>query len=201
MYESKEGDCDDDSRIKELSGYVAQHVRVGKDLRTKVEYSPRSKAAWNKCNKGGGSRRIMISERKAAVVRELSLREQEEADGARTLKASTGFERSTPVVLYLKQYAADFARIERELDAEDHGVTKPSRGEKLVLARAKAFERGDMVAVASVDATIAQRHATRRAARHRKKARKAAVAGQMRNYAFQSRTPDPFLVMNVRDHW
>ena len=58
-------------------------------------------------------------------------------------------------------------------------------------ARADAFEHGDMAAVASVDATIAQRQATRRASRHRKKARKAAVAAQMRDYAFKNRTPDP----------
>ena len=61
----------------------------------------------------------------------------------------------------------------------------------MVAARAKAFERGDMQAVAPVDATIPKRQATRRAARNRKKARKAAVAAQMCDYAFQNRTPDP----------
>ena len=48
-----------------------------------------------------------------------------------------------------------------------------------------------MEAVASVDASIAQHQATRRAARNRKKARKGTVAAQMRDYAFQNRTPDP----------
>ena len=64
---------------------------------------------------------------------------------------------------------------------------KPSRGEKLVATRANAFERGDMAAVASVDATIAQCEDIRRAARHSKKALKAAMAAQMRHYAFQNR--------------
>ena len=192
LYDSKEGDGDENTRINELRHYVAQHVRVVEDLRAKVERSPRSKTAWKKCNKGGGSRRRMLLERDAAVVQELSRREQEEeTEGARAPTAPIGSERSTPVVLYPKQYATDVARIQRDLDAEDHGIKNPSRGEKLVAARANAFERGDMAAVASVDATIAQRQATRRAARNRKKARKAAVAAQMRTYAFQNRTPDP----------
>ena len=61
----------------------------------------------------------------------------------------------------------------------------------MVAERADAFERGDVAAVASVDATITQRQATGRAAHHRKKARKAAVAAQMRDYAFNNRTSDP----------
>ena len=52
-----------------------------------------------------------------------------------------------------------------------------------------------MAAVASVNASIAQRQVTRRAARNRKKACKAAVAPQLRNYAFQNRTPDPLSLM------
>ena len=191
LYDSKEGGGEDDARVKELRDYVAQHVRVVEDLRTKVERSPRSKAAWKKCNKGGGSRRRMCLERDAAVVRELSLCKQEETDGARALKASTRVERSAPIVLYPKQYAADVARLQRELDAEDHGIVKPSRGEKLVAARANAYERGELAAVASVDASIAQRQATHRAARHRKKARKAAVAAQQRDYAFKNSILDP----------
>ena len=67
-------------------------------------------------------------------------------------------------MLYPTQYAVDVARIQKELDAEDHGVTKPSRGEKVVAALANVYERGGMVAVASVDASIAQRQATCRAA-------------------------------------
>ena len=54
LYNSKEGDGDEDSRIQELRDYVAQHVRVVEDLRANVERSSRSKAAWKKCNKGGG---------------------------------------------------------------------------------------------------------------------------------------------------
>ena len=142
LYDSKEGDSGENERIRELRDYIALHVRVVEDLRAKVEHSPRSKAAWKKCNKGGGSRRRMFLERDVAVVQELSRREEEEAEVARAPTAPIRSERSTPVVLYPKQYAADVARIQKELDAEDHGIKKPSRGEKLVAARANAYERG-----------------------------------------------------------
>ena len=86
-------------------------MRVVEDLRAKVERSPRSKAACKKCNKGGGYRRRMFLERDAAVVKELSRREEEETEGARAPKAPIGSERSTLVALYPKQYAEDVARI------------------------------------------------------------------------------------------
>ena len=57
LYDSKEGDCEGGSRFKELRDYVAQYIRLIEDLRTKIESSPRSKAAWKKCNNGGGSRK------------------------------------------------------------------------------------------------------------------------------------------------
>ena len=174
LYESKEGDGDEDSRTKELRDYVARHVRVVEGLRAQVERSRRSKAAWKKCNKGVGSRKRMLSERDAAVVQELSRRDQEGADDARAPESPNMLERSKPVVLHPKQYAAYVARIQKELDAEDHGVAKPSWGERLVTASSNAFGRGDMEAVASDDATIAKRQATRLAARNWKKAHKAA---------------------------
>ena len=60
----------------------------------------------------------------------------------------------------------------------------------MVAACANGFERGDMAAVASTDATIIERQATLLAARHHKKERKAAVAAKMRDYAFKDSTPD-----------
>ena len=50
-----------------------------------------------------------------------------------------------------------------------HGVSKPSRGVKLIATRSNAYESGDMVEVRSVDASFAQRQATLRAARNRKR--------------------------------
>ena len=190
LYDSKEGDGDDDSRIQELGSYLALHVRFVEDLRAKVKRSPRLKSALKKCNKGGGSRRRSFLERIAAVVQVFSQREQEESEGARANKASTRLERSTPAVLYPKQYVADVARLQIELGAEDRRVMKPSRCEKLVAACANNFERVDM-AVAFVEPTVAQHQDTRRAARHRKNASKAALAAQMLNYAFQNCAADP----------
>ena len=68
LYDSKEGDGDENARINELRSYIAQNVRVVEDLRAKVQRSPRSKSAWKKCKKGGGSRRRMFLEREAAVA-------------------------------------------------------------------------------------------------------------------------------------
>ena len=58
----------------------------------------------------------------------------------------------------------------------------------MIAARAIAYILGDMAAVASVGASIAQRQVTRQAARNREKARKAAVVAQMCDYAFQNHT-------------
>ena len=113
LYDSEEEDGDDNARIRELRDYIAQHVRVVEDLRANVERSSRSKDAWKKCNKSGGSRRRMFLERDAAVVQELSRREEEETEGVRALTAPIGSEISTPVVLYPKQYAAEVARIQK----------------------------------------------------------------------------------------
>ena len=77
LYDSKEGDGDGNSRVKELRDYVTQHVRVVEDLHIKVDRLPRSKAAWKKCIKDGGSRRRRFLERDEAVVQKSSLREQE----------------------------------------------------------------------------------------------------------------------------
>lgn len=74
----------------------------------------------------------MFLDSDAAVVEELQWRDQEKAEGACALAASTRSGCSTPVVLYPKQYTLDVARIQKELNAEDHFITKPSRGEKLV---------------------------------------------------------------------
>ena len=97
LYDSKEGNAAHNARIRELRDYIAQHVRMVEDLRAKVERSPRSKAAWKKCNKGGGSRRRMILEGDAAGVQELSRREEEETEGARAPTAPIGSESSTPL--------------------------------------------------------------------------------------------------------
>ena len=78
----------------------------------------------------------------AAIVQDLSLREKEEAGGAQAPKSSIGLEIWAPVVLYPKKYAADLARLQRELDAQDRGIIKPSRSEKFGAAHANAYERG-----------------------------------------------------------
>lgn len=96
----------------------------------------------------------MYFERDAALVRELSRREQGEAERSRAQETPNGPERSTPVACCPAQHAADVTHKERELSSEDHCVTKSTQGEKLVAARSNAFEIGRLAAVTSVDATF-----------------------------------------------
>ena len=82
-------------------------------------------------------------------------------------------------------------RTQIEQDVEYHGVTKPSRGENPVAASSNFFELGHSAALSPVVATIARCRVIHRVARNRKKARRAAVAAQMRDHAFRNRTTDP----------
>jgi len=196
VYSSHEGEGSDGERMENLRKYISAHVRRVEDLRTLVERNSSTKSRWKKANKGGGKRARMFAEREAAVIAELQYREtngtigEEEMDARATSPVDDSAKTVTPV-LYPAAYAADIARIEREMEAEEEGVKKPSRGEKLTSARTSAYERGDMKAVKSIEATIKKRQDTRRAARHRKKARKEVVRAQLRDYAYQNRAPDP----------
>ena len=64
-------------------------------------------------------------------------------------------------------------------------------GEKLAAEHDNDFERGYIVAVASVEVIFAQRQATRRAALNRERARNVVVSPQIREFAFQDHNPDP----------
>ncbi len=64
-------------------------------------------------------------------------------------------------------------------------------GEKLISTQTLAFERGEMKAVAFIDASIRKRQNAHRAKRNSKKEREAAMKAQMGQYAFQNLTADP----------
>ena len=73
------------------------------------------------------------------------------------------------------EFANQVRRIERDMEAEELGVKKPSSNDKLTAARTVAFEKGDMATVEECDKIRERRCASRRAARARKKVRKVAV--------------------------
>ncbi len=62
-------------------------------------------------------------------------------------------------------------RIQREIDEEDAGIVKPSRGERLLAGRTKAYDRGDYMAVQCSEKLIEKRQGRRCAARARKRQR------------------------------
>ena len=76
---------------------------------------------------------------------------------------------------YPAEFAHQVGRIEREMEAEELGVKKPSSNDRLLVARTVAFEKGDMATVEACDKIQERRRASRRDARARKKVRKAAL--------------------------
>ena len=78
-------------------------------------------------------------------------------------------------VLYTVQRMCTTARNQRMMDIHETGITKLSRGDKLITARKLVYLPGDIDGVQSNDASIAQRRATRRYARRRSAPRRAAI--------------------------
>lgn len=180
VFDSLEGDGDEASRISKLREYVDAHVRVVEDLRAKIERDEEANRRWKKANRGSGRLARMLRERDAAVIAELG-RRQHEPDT--TVSASANVTATTEPgpsarALYPATFADDVARIQREMDAEEAGVKKPSRGDRIAASRTCAYEKGDMDTVKRMDQLVEKRQATRRAARRRAKARKA----ELRNY-------------------
>ena len=77
--------------------------------------------------------------------------------------------------MYPASFADDLARIDREMAAEEAGVRKPNRNDRLAAARVAAFQRGDMAIVQSLDNQEQRRRDAKRRARQRSKGRKAAL--------------------------
>ena len=90
--------------------------------------------------------------------------------------------------LYAVQRRCTTIRNQRMLDMHEAGITKPSRGDKLITARALAYLRGYIDGVQSNDASIAQSRATRRYARRLSAPRRAAIR---RERALHDRPADP----------
>lgn len=97
-----------------------------------------------------------------------------------------------PSALYPRQYAEDVARIERELEAEELGLKKPTRKEKIKAAYTKAYEEGDYALAASHKDHLERINERESAKRKRKKGRKAAIAAERRALGDGSRNSGGF---------
>ena len=82
-------------------------------------------------------------------------------------------------------------RRHRDMDMEDAGIRKPSVNEKLIAARTRAYQIGNVEGVQSAESRIAKRQATSRRARHRHKARKRELRKYCRELELKNRVPDP----------
>ena len=76
------------------------------------------------------------------------------------------------------------------MDAEELGLRKPSANERLAASRVHAYNSGQMDIVSRLDEIKARRAATRRLARQRKTARKAALRAYMADQKYD-RDRDP----------
>ena len=122
--------------------------------------------------------RRMSNERDPAVDAEVATRI---VQGKLILQSDTATAVSTELSMdamansYPAEFAHQFHRIEKEMEAEELGVKKPTSNDHLIAARTVAFEKGDMATVEACDKIQERRRASRRAARARKKVRKAAL--------------------------
>ena len=199
IYDSPEGAGSDLSRTQNLRDYIASHVRVLEDLRAKVMRSSEAKARWVKSNKGGGVLKRQLRSRSQAVVTELAAREGE-LEQAPPSSSNSGtsalahinprvherVEKDSAIHLTPAVCTNDIKFIQNNSEVEDGAVKKPSTGDKLITARTRAYNDGNLDTVRSIDDQMAFRAAKSRARRHRAKARKRALKDYVKG-----RVPDP----------
>ena len=89
MYESREGDGDDASRMKNLRDYVNSHVRVIENLRIRVMRCAEAAKRWKKSNRSGRTLVKKICARSQVVFEELIRREKSGALFERNAEATT----------------------------------------------------------------------------------------------------------------
>ena len=185
-------------REANLLDWVKSHEIESTSTRNRIRFNQEATRRLKKANRGGGRNQRIMCERDEAVEAELARRTGDgtlltpippenstmhPADQASSINEEgegdnkePAVERSTPGsssgIMYPASYADDIARIHRDLDAEEAGVRKPNRNDRLAAARVAAFQRGDMAIVKSLDAQESRRRDAKRRARQRKKQRK-----------------------------
>ena len=85
----------------------------------------------------------------------------------------------------------DDRRYHQMLDVEEAGLRKPSVGERLVAARTRAYETGNVMGVRVAEERIAKRRGVRQRARNRKKQRRQEFREWCRTLESNNRIPDP----------
>ena len=198
-----EGEGTEREQMESLLDYIRAHEDVARATLRKINRCPIAQARWKKANRGGGRLLRALRERDEAVQQEINRRTGANEllpprvdaaalpDGNNAMnghvvastaaadhsalqnKADNFAQNVDDAGLYPASFADDVARIDREMEAEEAGVKKPSKNDRLLAARTAAFERGDMAIVQSLDAVKARRQGAKRRARSCKKQRKA----------------------------
>ena len=84
---------------------------------------------------------------------------------------------------YPRQYAVDVQRIERDMEADELGLSKPSRKQKITAAMVAAMAKGDMQEARSRQDHLNRINAQERMKAKRKRIRKRAIKQAHRDYA------------------
>ena len=186
IWESSEGSGDACARQKALLYYIEQHLLLIDRYSNKIRLSEAASFRWKNANRSGGSRHRAWEELNKAIASELLRREDEVTQTARADEIESAQAQSQP--LYPAQFAVDVKRIERELLAEELGVSKPTVKDKLKAAITNAYESNDLDKAKRITDQLERKVALELVKRRAKKARKRMIK-QYRNRLDQ--TPDP----------
>ena len=106
-------------------------------MRKEIDRFVVSRKRYNQENPSGGNLVRFIRERNRAVMRELLNRDQNNNSGI-LLHVNTSASAQNPSTSSRRfplQYLEDNRRIQRDLDMSSAGISKPSRGDRLIAAR------------------------------------------------------------------
>ena len=175
---SIEGQGSEAERISRLLELISSHEQLSDQHLRRIHVSKEAARRWHRANRGGGRLIRMMRDRDEAIRVELDLRKTNgelslaptiiEGDTSRkpvedaSARVDNSTAATTPKEIYPALYADDVMRINRQMDAEEAGVRKPNRNDRLVAARLGAYQRGNMTTVQSLDAQQARRSETKR---------------------------------------
>ncbi len=196
LYESQERNGTLEDKISNLKKTIAHHVHVIGELRKKVDRCLESHKRWKHANRSVGYLVRILRKRNRAVFYELLDREcrafghygSSLPHHRHIHNRALALYDTSAQARYLVRYVHDNQRIECEMQMDDAGISKPSRGGKLTTARTPAYERNDVNAARSLNVSLMRTREVRRQYRNRLKNCKREIRN-LRNYL--ERTLDP----------
>jgi len=132
---SPEGDGDAVDRQDKLLHYIEQHLPLIEQYGNSIRLSESASKRLAQANRSGGDRHRTWCELNKAR------REHEVHNSAQAVNSSGAQAQNCQ---YPLQFAADVRRIEKELEADDQGIRKPTVKDKLKAAITNAYASNDI---------------------------------------------------------